>query len=203
MKRIGKIQKIIVILMILIVITIAVCLLNIFIFKKNTTSTKKAEQTIKFNYSLYKRDSELFREIFNKLKTTLDSSNIDNNKYAEYITELFVADFYNINNKNNKNDVGGLQFIKEEMKENFILNATDTIYKYVENITNRTQELPEVKSVSMSNIESSKYNIDDNEYDSYIVSLNWEYTKDLGYENKGTFLVIKDGEQLYIVEKNS
>jgi flagellar basal body-associated protein FliL len=93
MKRIGKIQKIIVILMILIVITIAVCLLNIFIFKKNTTSTKKAEETIKFNYSIYKRDSELFREIFNKLKTTLDSSNIDNNKYAEYITELFCSGF--------------------------------------------------------------------------------------------------------------
>jgi hypothetical protein len=43
------------------------------------------------------------------------------------LQNYFVADFYNINNKNNKNDVGGLQFIKEEMKENFILNATDTI----------------------------------------------------------------------------
>lgn len=202
MKKINKIQKVIAVIMLLVIIGIVICMLNIFIFGKNSNNSLKKDQTIKFDYISYSRDTDIYKQIFNKLKETLDSSEIDYNKYAEYITELFVIDFYTIDNKNNKNDIGGLQFIKKDMIDNFKLNATNTVYKYIENISNRDQELPVVKSVSLTKIESSTYKIDDNEYTSYVVNLNWEYTKDLGYDSVGTFTLIKDGEQLYIVEKS-
>ena len=42
-------------------------------------------------------------------------------------------DFYNLENKITKNDVGGLQFIHEDMQENFLLKAKDTMYKNIDN----------------------------------------------------------------------
>lgn len=199
MKKIGKIQKIILFLIIGIILAIGVYVLITFISnkKEDTVLTK-----VKFGYSLYERDNELYKEIFEKLKTNLSEDTIDYNKYAEYMTELFVIDFYSLNNKTSKNDVGGLQYLKPSMKDNFILNATNTIYKYILNDSNKNRELPEVSSIELTDIEESTFTIDKKEYSSYIVKLNWTYKKDLGYETSGTFTLIKEEEQLYIVEKN-
>lgn len=199
MKKISKIQKLILFLILGIILAIGVYILIMFISnKKEDTALTK----VKFGYSLYERDNTLYKDIFEKLKTNLNSDSIDYKEYAEYITELFVIDFYSLNNKASKNDVGGLQYIKPSMKDNFLLNATNTIYKYILNDSNKNRNLPEVSSIKLSSIEESTYTIEDVEYSSYIIKLEWTYKKDLDYETKGTFTLIKDGEQLYIIEKN-
>lgn len=203
MKKIGKIQKVIALLILIMVVIMGIYAVVTIFIPKNNKENMKSEETIKYDYNLYKRDSKLYRDIFHNLKDTLESDSIDYDKYAEYITELFVIDFYTLNNKISKDDVGGLQYIYGEMKDNFVLNATNTIYKYVENNfnNNRNQELPEVSKVTLNNITNSMYKINNVEYESYIVDLNWEYNKDLGYETSGIFTIIKNEEKLYIVEK--
>ena len=158
----------------------------------------KETDKIKYGYTQYSRDTKLYKEIFNNLKNELNKDELDYKKYAENISKLFIIDLYTLNNKNSKEDVGGIQYLRDELKENFILNASNTMYKYVgrEDIT-----LPEVSSIELVNITEGKYSISNVEYNSYEVNLKWEYKKDLGYDKEGKIIVIKDGEQLYIVEK--
>lgn len=203
MKGLGKIQKIILILILIIIAIMGIYAVVTIVLPNRNKGNIVSEETIKYNYKLYKRDGDLYRDIFHNLKDTLEGNSIDYKEYAEYITELFVIDFYTLNNKISKDDVGGLQYIYGEMKDNFILNATDTIYKYVENNfnNNRNQDLPAVNKVELNSITTSKYKIGEVEYESYVVDLKWEYGSDLGYEESGIFTLIKDNDKLYIVEK--
>lgn len=196
MKKINKIQKLILIIMGLIVIIIGIYVLNMFLNKKNNTI--ETSEVIKYNYTLYKRDNDLYKEIFNKLKDVLNEDSIDYEKYAEYITELFVIDFYTLDNKTSKEDIGGLQYIYQSMRENFVLKASNTIYKHVESL----KELTNVNDIELKNIEKSTYKIDNIEYESYKIELVWEYKNDYNYDKDASFIVIKDSSQLYIVEEN-
>jgi len=198
MKKLDKIKKIMGIIILLLIVVIGIYAVLIVLPNRNKDIEVKETDKIKYGYIQYSRDTKLYKEIFNELKNELNNDSIDYKKYAENISKLFVVDLYTLNNKNSKEDVGGVQYLKEELKKNFILNASNTMYKYVgrEDIT-----LPEVSSIELVNITEGKYSISNVEYNSYEVNLKWEYKKDLGYDKEGKIIVIKDGEQLYIVEK--
>jgi len=198
MKKINKAQKALFLVMLIIIVLIGLYAVYTLFINKDKGILKE-EQTIKYGYKLYDRDNELYKDIFNNLKTTLDSEDVNYEDYAKYITELFVIDFYSLNNKTSKNDVGGIQYIEPTFKENIILNATNTIYKYI-NVNNK-KERPEVVNIETAKIEEASYKIDNVSYESYIVELNWEYKENLEYEDSGIFTVIKDDNKLYIVEK--
>ena len=106
-----------------------------------------------------------------------------------------------MNNKISKNDIGGIQFIHEDLKDNFIQKASDTVYKYI-NSESVKNELPEVSTIK-SSVKEGKYKISDIEYDSYIVELNWDYIKDYGYEKNGILTLVKVDDELFIVEKDN
>lgn len=198
MKKVDNIKKIVGISILILIVVIAIYALLIILPDKNKGDETKEVDKIKYGYIQYNRDNRLYKDIFNELKSELEKETIDYKKYAEYISKLFIVDLYTLNNKNSKEDVGGVQYLKEEVKENFILNASNTMYKYI-GIDDTT--LPEVKSIELESVNESKYIIDGSEYESYDVSLKWDYKKDLGYDKEGKIVVIKDGEQLYIVEK--
>ena len=198
MKGISKIQKVLLLIMLIVIVLIGLYAVYTLFFNKDKGNLKE-EKTIKYGYKLYDRDNDLYKETFDNLKITLDSEEVNYEDYAKYVAELFVIDFYSLNNKTSKNDVGGLQYIEPTFQENIKLNATNTIYKYI-NVNNK-KELPEVTSVELVKIEQSNYKIDKTSYDSYVVELSWEYKEDLGYEKEGIFTLIKNENKLYIVEK--
>ena len=47
---------------------------------------------------------------------------------------MFVYDFFSLEDKAAKTDVGGVEFVHPSAIANFLLNAEDTYYKYVESI---------------------------------------------------------------------
>lgn len=198
MKKIDKIKKIIGIIILLLIVVIGVYAVLIVLPNKGKGTEITEVEKIKFDYVQYSRDNSVYKDTFKNLKEELDKESIDYKKYAEYISKLFIIDLYTLNNKNSKNDIGGLQYLKEELKNNFILNASNTMYKYV-GIDNT--DLPEVNSVELINIIDTKYSINSTEYSAYDVNLKWDYKKDLGYDKEGKIIVIKDGDKLYIVEK--
>lgn len=203
MKALNKLKKIIFFAMLILLIIIAIYIVLIFIPNKNNQTNLTAEKTIKYNYITYSRDSKLYKEIFDKLEKLLNSDSVDNNKYAEYIGELFIIDFYTLENKNSKNDIGGIQYIKDDFKDNFKLNASNTIYKYIKNNYDgkRNQELPSVDKIELISVKESNYEINKISYSSYTVELKWEYKKDLGYEKSAVLTIINEDNKLYIVEK--
>ncbi|UKI58885.1 MAG: hypothetical protein L6V81_05955 [Clostridium sp.] len=104
---------------------------------------------------------------------------IDYNEYAKLISKLFVIDLYTLDNKLASTDIGGLEFLHNGLKDNFKENMGSTLYNFVEsNIDGkRTQELPIVKDVEVSDVFETKYTYNKTEYDAYIVSTNITYEK--------------------------
>ena len=202
MKKINKVQKVIGFMMLLLVISMVVYVVLILLPNKKTNMSP--DDTIKFGYTSYKRDTKLYKDTFDSLGKVLDKEPIDYEEYAKYLSELFIIDFYTLDNKNDKNDIGGIQFIYDDLKDNFILNASDTVYKYIKSITSsKNRQLPVVSKINVSDISENTYKIENTEYSSYIVTLDWSYEKDYGYETSTKITLIKKDNKLFIVEKVS
>ena len=202
MKKINKVQKVIGFMMLLLVISMVVYVVLILLPNKKTNMSP--DDTIKFGYTSYKRDTKLYKDTFDSLGKVLDKEPIDYEEYAKYLSELFIIDFYTLDNKNDKNHIGAIQFIYDDLKDNFILNASDTVYKYIKNITSsKNRQLPVVSKINVSDISENTYKIENTEYSSYIVTLDWSYEKDYGYETSTKITLIKKDNKLFIVEKVS
>lgn len=201
------VKRLITILIILIILMIcAWYLIN------NFTDNGKGKKTIKvideikeYGYTLDENETKLYKDLFNKLTKTLKKENIDEKEYAELVTKLFVADFYNLENKITKNDIGGTQFVHSGAVENFTLKAKNTFYKGIKSNVygDRKQELPIIEEINLDEIEDTKFTYNDEDVDAYSVILNWKYKKDLGYEDKKEFILIKEDKKLSIVEMNN
>ena len=117
-----------------------------------------------------------------------------------YIKNIY---FYSLKDKNTSTDVGGLDFIYSEMKDNFILKATDTIYKNIESNVygDRKQELPSIKSVNVEQVEKKqlKYNNISDE-NGYTVKVSIQYEKDMGFPKEVLLSLIHVESKMYIVE---
>ena len=167
---------------------------------KNVVTKKELDSLELYGYTLDDYDSDLYKEYFNDLKSTLNNKEVNYENYAKEIVKLFVSDFYTLDNKLTSSDIGGVEFIPSDMVENFKMHAGDTMYNHVKtNIYgDRVQKLPIVKSVEVTNIENITYTYKDKEYSAYKVSARWEYQEDLGYKNNEIFTLIKDNNKLYI-----
>ncbi len=190
-------------LILVVIIVIGVKFTFEFLVKddKNVVTKKELDSLELYGYTLDDYDSDLYKEYFNDLKSTLNSDEVNYEDYAKEIVKLFVSDFYTLDNKLTSSDIGGVEFIPSDMVENFKMHAGDTMYNYVKtNIYgDRVQELPIVKKVDVTNLESITYTYKDKEYSGYKVSASWEYQEDLGYKNNEIFTLIKDNNKLYIV----
>ena len=163
---------------------------------------KKLDSIGLYGYTLSKNDTDIYKTYFKELSKVLNEKIIDYNEYAKLISKLFVIDLYTLDNKLASTDIGGLEFLHNDLKDNFKENMGSTLYNFVEsNIDGkRTQELPIVKDVEVSDVFETKYTYNKTEYDAYIVSTNITYEKDLGYPSSMKLTIIKDNNILHIVK---
>ena len=171
-------------------------------FFKDSNPTKKLMSLDLYGYTLSKNDTDLYKTNFKELERTLNNQPINYSDYAKGISKLFIIDLFTLDNKLASTDIGGLEFLHKDLKENFKDNMGATLYKNIENNLNgnRTQKLPIVSEINVSDVFETKYTYQKVEYDAYIVSLNWSYKEDMGYQNSAKITAIKDGEFLYIVK---
>lgn len=177
-------------------------------FKKSSGKVEdvKVVDTIdNFEYSLEDNKTDYYKKLFNELKEILSSDNVNEEEYAKIITKLFVADFYDLNSKSSKSDIGGTKFIHSDFQSQFEKKAKskEGIYYYVKNNLegNRKQELPKVKNVEVVSLKKSVFNFekikDDN---AFVVDVSITYEKDLGYQKNVTITLIHNNKKLEIVE---
>lgn len=172
--------------------------------KKSEKIKSKITKTIEnYNYNLYDNSTKNYKDLFNELSKVLSSDTVDEKKYVELISKMFIIDFYTLSNKTTNMDIGGLQFVHKDVVDNFKEKATATIYKFVEtNIYgDRKQELPKVKEVTIGSIEQKnfKYN-KTSDSNAYFVKVNWTYEKDLEYETSKNLIFVHDDKALSLVE---
>ncbi len=154
-----------------------------------------------YGYTLDDRDTKYMKEAFEQLKEILTDKNIDYDEYAKVLAKLFVIDFYTLDNKINKYDVGALEYIYSNKVDTFRQKAIDTIYRDVIDNTylDRVQELPEITNVDIINVLDVKYNLEDKEVDAIKITMNYEYKENLGYDNEGTIILIKNINKLEVI----
>ena len=169
----------------------------------NVTPVNKEVDSIEFyGYSLSDSDTSLYKDTFKELGKVLNTKPLDYSKYAEMISKMFIIDLFTLNNKLTSTDIGGLDFIHNDLKDNFKENMGLSMYNFIEsNLTGtRTQELPEVSEVIVEDVFQTKYTYNEVEYESYLVTASWSYVKDLGYQDSIKLTLIKDNDMLYIVK---
>jgi hypothetical protein len=156
-----------------------------------------------YGYTLEDNETSLHKGYFEDLVTVLKGKKVDEEAYTKLLVQLFVSDFYNLDNKLSKNDVGGVQYILTDAKENMILKAKDTIYRYVESNFDgkRDQKLPVVSDVQITNIEKSKFKYGSTtDDDAYEVTATWTYKEDLGYQTTATFILVHENSKISIAQ---
>ena len=156
-----------------------------------------------YNYYIESNATNIYKKYYSELEKELLDNKIDEEKYASLISKLFIIDFYTLNNKVTNKDIGGVQFIHSNLKDSFINDSSNTVYKYVkENLYGtRKQNLPEVKDVNIDKIDSVRYK--NNEYsdnNGYYVKTSVSYKKNLDYPKTVELYLIHEDNKLVIVE---
>ena len=191
-------------LFILLIILVLVIYFKFFKKEQKEIKENKVVDTIKnYDYHLKEEDSKLTSTLFNELDKVLSHEEINEEEYAKLISQLFVIDFYTLNNKLSNTDIGGIQYIHPDIKDNFIIKAENTVYKYVKSniYRNRTQELPIITNTIIEDIKVTDYTsktYKDN--NSYQIKIKVEYQKDLKYPTEIELKLIHKDKKLYIIE---
>ena len=189
-----------------IVLIIVCCVLFFSNRKKKNNPTRNVEivdSIDNFDYQLNDNKTKYYNGLFNSLKSLLSKDDYDEEEYAVLISKLFLADFYDLDNKVMKSDIGGTQFVYSDYREDFEKGAIDTVYKSVESNVygDRKQSLPIVKNIESTSVTSDSFEYGDSiDYKAYFVRLNVSYEKDLGYPTDISLVLIHNNDKLEIAK---
>ena len=210
-KKSLSLKKFILCLFLLGIIFLAYHVYNSFFNKPAEVTKPKVVDEIKtFNYALSENDTKLFKDTFKELKKILSEKEVDNKKYAETVSKLFIIDFFSLDNKSSKNDIGGVQFVYSSFKTDFVDYARNSIYKRVNNKidSKEKQNLPLVSKISVDSIDEVVPSqifehqdfAEDNEADAYEVSLSWSYENGDNFQTSTVLTIVKDGSKLSVAK---
>lgn len=191
------------IILVVLFILLFFCLKDIYNSLKSNETVKTLDSIENYNYTLNEQDSDYFENLFKELKNTLENEELDEEKYASLVSQLFITDFYSLEYALSKSDIGGLQFVYDEYRDTFSLKAKETVYAYVESniYGKREQELPNVTNVEIANIEQKEYSgKKEKDEEAYYVDLEITYEKDLDYPTSCSLILIHHDNKLEIVD---
>lgn len=211
-KNNRKIKKDNIFILILVIVLVALIISLVFmakgILKKeegNVQETQIVDKMDDYGYYLTDHNTKYYNELYEELKQTLAENPVDEEKYAKLVAQLFTVDFYDLNSKLSKSDVGGTQFIAEDYKDVFIKTANDIngIYYYVKSdlYGERKQELPVVVNAEVVSLKNTSFKYDKiNDDNAYTIDINLTYEKDLGYQKSVSLTIAHNDKKLEIVE---
>ena len=207
MKLKKKVKFIIITLIILVLLAVCIFLAKKMFFEKNEVQENKVLKTIdSYGYTLKDNKTSKYKKMFEELTDILTKEEIDEEEYVKKITEMFIYDFYSLDDKVSKTDIGGVDFVHKDVLNNFLITAEDTYYKYVESniYKNRQQRLPEVGEISIESVQNNSYTIAGGATDekAFFVKANWEYTDSSfdSYQKTAELVFVHNDTRLDLVE---
>lgn len=189
----------------LLVIALAVVLIINFKPQKQTVKEVKVLKSIdEYGYELKDNKTKKYKALFKELEDILRADEVNDEEYAKKIAEMFVYDFFSLEDKAAKTDVGGVEFVHPDAVANFLENAEDTYYKYVESniYGERKQDLPAVDQVTVDSIEATEFAYKQTMHPGYEVRLSWTYTNEKfeSYQKTAIVILIKSDIKYYVVQ---
>lgn len=206
MKLKKKVKRLIIVLLLIVIIVVGFLIYKNHTKKEEVKEVKVINQIEKYGYSLKENKPAKYKEMFNELKEILSEENVDEEKYVSKISEMFVYDFYSLKDKTAKTDIGGVDFVYSGVLENFLENAQDTYYKYIENniYNDRKQNLPVVTDIKIDSVEQKEFTYgEQTDSEAYTVKVIWNYTDKESfnsYQKEAELVFIHDDIKLSLVE---
>lgn len=207
MKLKKKAKKVLVGFLIVLVIVLGVLAFKDKIFgtEEKVKEVKVVNKIEKYGYTLKENKPKAYKKMFEELKKILEAKEVDEEAYAKKISEMFIYDFYSLKDKTAKTDIGGVEFVYGDFLPNFLQNAQNTYYKYVENniYGNRKQSLPVVSDIEVVSVEKQPFAYGDKtDEEAYKVSIKWGYTESefSTYQKEADIIFIHDDIKLSLVE---
>ena len=206
MKLKKKAKRVIVILLVIILVLLGILFMSDkFSGNNKVKETKIVNKIDEYGYNLKDSKTKRYHKMFEELKKILSKDEVDEEEYVKKISEMFIYDFFSLNDKTAKTDIGGVDFVYSEALANFLLKAEDTYYKYVESniYGNRNQSLPTVKDIEITNVSQEIFAYGDKtDEKAYIVEATWTYTEEgfSKYQTSAKLRFIHDGNKLSLVE---
>lgn len=204
--KLKKKVKVVLSLIVIIVLLIISYLIYKNFFSNNKVEEAKVISSIEdYGYHLKDNKNSTYSKMFYELKDILEKDKVDEEEYAKKIAEMFIYDFYSLDDKAAKNDIGGVDFIHQAALPNFLENAESTYYKYVESniYGNRKQSLPMVDKVEIGELDNIEYSYEGGiDSKAYQVPVTWNYTKDTfaSYQKSANVIIVHQDNKLCIVE---
>ncbi len=195
-------KKTIIIILVLVIIVSLIWGLKSFFKPKELYQKPKVIDKIN-GYELMEGASSYFKNVFSKLREELSKREINNENYAKLISQLFISDCYTLDNKISNNDIGGVQFVYEPFRDDFILIANEFLYSHVENniYGTRKQELPIVNKVKIVSMEQKPFLFKEKtDEEAYYVEIEIDYLKDLEYPKEVSLVIIHNNNKLEIAK---
>ncbi|MBQ8234980.1 MAG: hypothetical protein IJZ36_05315 [Bacilli bacterium] len=201
-----NIKTILISILVAIVIVTSVLLAFNLLNKEEKEPVKEkevAESLDEYGYTLDRYASSNYKELYKSLKELLNTKDYDEREYAKLVSQLFTSDLFTISNKISSSDIGGLQFVYNDFKNDFIKIAQNSLYNNVESdlYDNRTQELPTVIMVNVKEVTNNTFKYKETVFENaYYISLNITYEKDLGYASDFNVVLVKNNNKLEVVK---
>ena len=193
------------------ILVLLACFIGFLIIKgqkekpKEVKEVKVINEVEKYGYQLKENKPADYKKMFEELKEILNNTPVEEEEYVKKIAEMFIYDFYSLNDKDAKTDIGGVDFVYPLILENFLQNAQDTYYKYIESnvYNNRKQKLPVVKDIVIDSVETLPFAYGENtDENAYVISASWDYTDSqfASYQKEAKLIFIHDENKLSLVE---
>ena len=203
MKLKKGVRRFLIFILILLIIALGGIIYYFGFYNQGVKEVKIIKEIPEYGYKLKENESGLYKKTFQDLEKVLSKDEVDEEKYVELLSKLFIIDFFSLDNKIAKTDVGGVEFVEESILDNFVVNAKDTYYKYVENdlYGKRHQTLPEVTKVEIESVDKKEYQYNDQtDSEAYHVKATWKYRHGKGYQDKATLIFVHKDKKLELVE---
>ena len=200
-----KVKRFLWFLLLLILLGCGFYIYKNYYHKPAVKEVKVVNKIKKYGYNLKENKPEAYKKMFEELKEILEADEVDEEAYVKKISEMFIFDFYSLKDKSAKTDIGGVEFVYDDILENFLENAQDTYYKYVESniYNNRKQSLPMVSEITIGEVTQEEYEyLKESDPEAYKVEVTWTYDKSefSDYQQKATLYFIHDDIKLCLVE---
>lgn len=204
--RLKKLPKILMIgvALLLVIALVIVLAINFWPQEQKVKEVKVLKSIDEYGYELKDNKTKKYKELFKELEGILREDEVNQEEYAKKVAQMFVYDFFSLEDKAAKTDVGGVEFVHPNAVANFLVNAEDTYYKYIESniYGERKQDLPAVDVVTVDSIEETEFAYNNEMHPGYEVRLSWTYTDDKfsDYQKNAIVILIKSDIKYYVVQ---
>ena len=161
------------------------------------------------NYTLSTNATDKMKEIFEQLEAANQSG--DQEKEMTYAAAYFATDFFTWSNKTKREDIGGLNYVWPDSRQDF---ASFALRDYYANFTDYANKygislLPEVENYVINGVSESEFRLEseeDKDKPCFDISIDITYKQVSGgmptssLKSSMVITVVKDTELYYVVE---